>query len=507
MSLGDTASGSVKRSPQSRAFPSPSYAGHILEPAFAFARQNLFVPMMAANKAHAVMQIEQRIVEPNLGGRLLRGILQAEAMGVASYQYDPTVEDLFFAVERRIIELAGEDAGGNLQLGRSRNDLSAALCRMALRIRILDTARLLAGLSERIAVLAGDHVETLMPGVTHTQEAQPTTLAHYLLGVLGPFERDYDRLMLAYEHTNRSPLGVAAFTTSSLQVDRNRVSALLGFDGLVENGYDAVGAADYMLESVAVMRTMCLNLVRFVNDLLIWARSDIGAVRISDEFIQISSIMPQKRNPVVLEHIRARVGYVAGDASTVESMVHGAAFGDTVDVEDEIFVPLFRCVDRAGSVLTLLSDVFATIQFDRERLKAAALAGFGASTGLAEHLSVHHGLPFRKAHRVVAQLMRDLSDRGQHLQALNPQMVAQALKEIAGTEIELTDDELNQAVDPVRFVEQRSVLGGPAVSAVRTALARHTSRRETFTRWTTLQRQRLSSANQQLDSTVQRLAK
>lgn len=507
MSPGEKRSESGKRSPQSRAFPSPSYARDVLEPAFAFARQNLFVPMMAANKAHAVMLIEQRVIDPDLGWRLLRGILQAGAMGVASYQYDPTVEDLFFALERRIIELAGEDAGGNLQLGRSRNDLSAALCRMALRTRLLDVAHLLTGLSERIAALAGEHAEALMPGVTHTQEAQPTTLAHYLLGVLGPFERDYEWLMLAYEHTNRSPLGVAAFTTSSLQIDRNRVASLLGFDGLVENGYDAVGAADYMLESVAAMRTMCLNLVRFVNDLLIWARSDVGTVRIGDEFIQISSIMPQKRNPVVLEHIRARIGHAIGDAATVETMVHGAAFGDTVDVEDEIFVPLFRCFDHASSVLTLLSAVLATIEFDRDRLETAALAGFGASTGLAEHLSVHHGLPFRQAHRLVAELMRELSDRGQDLQTLTPRLVAQVSNEIAGNEIELTDDELNQAVDPARFVEQRALPGGPAVSAVRAALERQTSLREAFAHWTKQQRQQLNSTAEQLDQTAQKLAK
>ncbi len=495
-----------ERDRKSARFPAPSYARQILEPAFLMARMELFGPMMAANKAHAVMLTEQRIIDLDNGSRLVRAILQAEAQTVSAFQYDPTVEDLFFAVERRIIDIAGDGAGGNLQLGRSRNDLSAALCRLVLRQRLLDLASIHAALRERLALLAEEHVDTLMPGVTHTQEAQPTTLAHYLLGVLGPMERDAERLRLTYEHANRSPLGVAAFTTSSLPVNRGRVATLLGFDGLVENGYDAVGAADHMLETVGTLRICCLNLIRFVNDLLIWCRSDVAIVRVGSEFLQISSIMPQKRNPVVLEHIRARIGYVVGDANTVETMVHGASFGDTVDVEDEIFVPLFRCCDDTASVLTLLADVLKTIQFDTRLLGIAAHAGFGASTELAERLAVDFGLPFRQAHRVVAQIVRELAENGGDLRALTPRMLTQAVHNVTHGGVDITDRSLLDVVDPKLVVARRVTPGGPAPKAVIDALRRERESRLAFETWTAERWGALAMADRELNDAARLVA-
>ncbi len=481
------------------AFPAPSYANHILAPAFAFSREHLFRHMMAANKAHSVMLIEQGIVDVESGAKLLDGILRAEADTADRYRYDPTVEDLFFLVERRIIEIAGADAGGNLQLGRSRNDLSAALCRMMLRSNLLDVAASMNRLRARLADLAAQHVDTLLAGVTHTQVAQPTTLGHYLLGVLGPLGRDAERIEQAFERTNRSPLGVAAFTTSSLPVDRERISALLGFYGLIENGYDAVGAADYMLESVGALRIMCLSLVRFVNDLLIWCRSDVALARVGNEFIQVSSIMPQKRNPVVLEHIRARIGYVLGDAATVEAMVHGAAFGDTVDVEDEIFVPLIRCCEHAQSVLSLLTDVLHTIQFDRAHMTESARAGFGSSTELAERLTLDFGIPFKQAHRIVSRLVDELVADDRDLHGLTPNMLRAASSAVSGVEVDITDAELVQLLDPVMVIDRRALPGGPAKSAVLATLDRARAEQMQWTKWIEEAKRSLTDSSIELD--------
>ncbi len=480
-------------------FPAPSYARHILEPAFDFARKRLFTHMMAANKAHAVMLIEQGIVDEESGATLLDGILQAEVETAERYRYDPAVEDLFFLVERRIIEIAGADAGGNLQLGRSRNDLSAALCRMMLRSTLLDVAASTNRLRAQLTNLATQHVDTLMAGVTHTQVAQPTTLGHYLLGVLGPLGRDAERMKSAFERTNRSPLGVAAFTTSSLPVDRERISALLGFDGLIENGYDAVGAADYILEAVGALRIMCLSLLRFVNDLLIWCRSDVALARVGDEFIQVSSIMPQKRNPVVLEHIRSRIGYVIGDAATVEAMVHGAAFGDTVDVEDEIFVPLIRCCEHAQSVLSLLTDVLHTIQFDRDRMAESARSGFGGSTELAERLTLDFAIPFRQSHRIVSRLVDELVVQDSDLSGLTPNMLRSASMAESGIEVDITGRELAQLLDPQVVIERRALPGGPAQSMVLAALDRTRTERTQWTDWIEEAKRSLTNSSIELD--------
>jgi len=306
-----------------------------------------------------------------------------------------------------------------------------------------------------------------MPGITHTQPAQPTTLAHYLLGVLGPLERDSGRLRHAFTTTNRSPLGAAAFTTTGFPIARDRTAELLGFDGVIENGYDAVGAGDHLLEATQALLTMTASLGRFVNDLLIWARQESGFFRVGLEFVQISSIMPQKRNPVVLEHIRTRIGYVFGDASTIATMVHGAAFGDTNDVEDPVFVPLARAFDAATVVLELLEAVLATAEFNTERMTARAGDGFTSATALADGLVRDFGLPFRTAHHITASAVR-AALAGANFSA---DLVSGIAREETGSDITITADWLNQQLDPRAFIATRAIPGGPAPSAVGSAIA------------------------------------
>ncbi|CAN0340843.1 unnamed protein product, partial [Phaeothamnion confervicola] len=308
------------------AFPNPIYAGEILAVGFREAQRLLFAPMQAANEAHILMLVERGIIDPADGAALFRALADVEAAGPEAFTYDPAVEDLFFAVEGRVIAAVGVEIGGNLQIARSRNDLAAVMNRLFIRERSLQVQRALLRFRATLLDLAGDHGRTIMPGITHTQPAQPTTLAHALLGVLGPLERDSERLREGWARLNRSPLGVAAFTTTGFAIDREQTARDLGMNGLVENGYDAVGTGDHMIEATQSLVTLVSGLSRFVYDLLVWTRREVGVLRIADEFIQISSIMPQKRNPVVLEHVRARIGYVYGDAATVATMIHSAPF-------------------------------------------------------------------------------------------------------------------------------------------------------------------------------------
>lgn len=494
------------QAPRPGAFPAPVYARHVLEPAFYATQAALFEPMMQANKAHTVMLIECGIIEPQSGGRLLAAIARADAEGSDGYSYDPQVEDLSFAVEKRIIEIAGDEAGGNLQLARSRNDLDAVMCRLALRGRLQDIMHATLGLRGRLMALAEEHINTLMPGVTHTQEAQPTTLAHYLLGVLGPLGRDGEHLMHSYDQTNSSPLGAAAFTTTSLPIDRERTAELLAFIDVVENGYDAVGGADYILQAVGALRILALSLARFVNDLLIWARTDTGIVRIGNEFIQISSLMPQKRNPVVLEHVRARIGYVIGDATTVEALVHNAAFGNTVDTEDAIHLPLFRCCEHTLMVLDVLASVLDTIQFDTNRLARQTGSGFGVSTELAECLVREFGLPFRQAHTIVTRVVRELTLAGEDMRSLTIDRVETIVEDVTGRRVGLNDELLAECVDPAGFVARRTAPGGPAPLAIRAALEREHAISQNQRDWLEAQQTVLFAAAEHLDALVSEMA-
>lgn len=446
------------------AFPNPIYAREILEVGFREAQRLLFPHMQASNEAHILMLVEQGILSQEDGAALFRAFATVEADGPACFRYDPGVEDLFFAVEKRVIELTGVDTGGNLQIARSRNDLAAGMNRLFIRERSLRVQRALTAFRATLLDIAAAHTRSIMPGITHTQPAQPTTLAHYLLGVLGPLERDSERLREGWARLNRSPLGVAAFTTTSFPIDRETTAHLLGFDGLVVNGYDAVGTGDHMMEATQSLVTLVSGLSRFVYDLLVWTRREVGILRIADEFIQISSIMPQKRNPVVLEHVRARIGYVYGDAATVGTMVHSAAFGDTNDVEDQIFLPIARAFDATISVLDLLGAALKTATFDVGLLAQRAGEGNTTATAVADGLVRDFGLSFRSAHHVLARLVSEGGD-------ITSARLSTTASEIAGRPIVIDTQWAERMLDPWAFVDARDLPGGPAPSETARAIA------------------------------------
>lgn len=475
-------------------FPHPVYAERVLKPGFEEGQRLLFGPMLAANEAHVIMLAETEIISREDAAALLGALAEISQLGPDAFRYEPSIEDLFFAVEGKIVENVGADIGGNLQIARSRNDLDAVMCRQMLRERLLGSLGRLNTLRQALVELAADHVETLMPGITHTQPAQPTTLAHYLLAVLGHTARDAERFREAYTRINRNPMGAAAFTTTGFPIDRELTSCLLGFAGIVENGYDAVGAADYMVETTGVLTTMASGLSRFVQDLLIWARAESGIIRIADAFVQISSIMPQKRNPVVLEHVRARIGYIYGDAATVATMVHSSAFGDTVDVEDVIYVPLARCVDSADSVLELMAAVIASVDVDRALLATRANGGFMTSTELADVLVREYGLPFRSAHGVVTGAVKAAIATGDGDAALTPALVEESAEHVLGRRLDIDGAVVTRALDPWRFVEARKGAGGPAPAAVQPALDQAQEQLGQDRAWLVAEQERLDAA-------------
>ncbi len=458
------------------AFPNPIYAREILEVGFREAQRLLFAHMQAANEAHILMLVEQGIVSRADGAALFRAFANVDQAGSYSFDYEPSIEDLFFAVEGRVIAETGVDVGGNLQIARSRNDLAAAMSRMFLRERSLRAQRAILSFRAVLLDLAAEHVRTLMPGITHTQPAQPTTLAHYLLGVLGPLERDSVRLRDAWTRLNRSPLGVAAFTTTSFPIDREKTARYLGFDGLVVNGYDAVGTGDHMMEATQSLVTLVSGISRFVYELLVWTRREVGVLRIADEFIQISSIMPQKRNPVVLEHVRARLAYVYGDSSTVATMIHSAAFGDTNDVEDQILLPIGRAFDAAISVLELLGAALKTATFDVDLLATRAGEGNTTATAVADGLVRDFGLSFRAAHSVLSRLVSE----GGEITGVRLSTVATG---IAGRPIEVDETWAARMLDPWEFVNSRTLPGGPAPVETTRAIAAARDQLATDTAW------------------------
>ncbi len=479
-------------------FPHPAYSRHVLQPAYADAREHLFQPMLDANRAHTIMLWEQGIIDRACTRELLAALNQVGAEGLAALAYQPGVEDLFFQIENRLVALAGPEVGGNLQLGRSRNDLGQALARMALRPLLLGLTGRLDALRATLLDLARQHLDTVMPGYTHTQPAQPTTFAHYLAGVLSTLERDARRLRSAYKTLNLSPLGAAAFTGSGFPLDREREAALLGFASLLPSSHDSIGASDQMTEAAGSLATLAVNLSRITHDMLFWATRESGAIRIHDSFIQISSIMPQKRNPVVLEHLRARLSRLLGACQTVFNQCQKIPYGDTQDIEDEIWPSIHGALSTADDVLELYEAVFATLEINAGHLLARAAAGFTTATELADMLVREAGLPFRTAHTVVARLVARAYAEGIAPDDIGQPLLDEVATAVIGRPLGLDDTMVRQALDPVHFVAVRNTLGGAAPEATEALLEQQQKALVADRSWLEMETTRLAAARKQL---------
>jgi argininosuccinate lyase len=341
---------------------------------------------------------------------------------------------------------------------------------MVLREGLLRVEESLLDLQGVLLAVASEHVTTVMPAHTHTQQAQPTTLAHYLVAVHDSVVRDLRRIEAAFENCNRSPLGAAALTNSGFALDRSRLAELLGFDGLVENSYDAIAGADYLGEAATTLQLSFLGLGRFVNDLLLWSTQEFGAIRVADPYVQVSSIMPQKRNPVSLEHARSLLSAAAGDASTVLTMLHNTPFGDVVDTEDDLQPYLWRALEAADGLCRLLAAVVGTMEVDKELLLGRAGRGYSTVTELADTLVRERGLSFRSAHAVVTAVVKLAEAEGVEGAGISPGLVDRAAEGVIGEPLGLSGDLISGSLDPARFVEVRALPGGPAPEEMRRAL-------------------------------------
>ena len=475
-------------------FPHPLYEKIVLRPSYEDAKTYYCGPMLAANRAHVVMLHSCGIITSGDARALLQGLQQIETAGVEQLPYKSGTEDLFFAMEGRLIGLVGAEIGGNLQLARSRNDLGYALTRLAIRPLLLDAAGHLQNLRKSLHRLAAQHLNTLMPGYTHTQPAQPTTMAHYLAGVLSFLERDSARLRFAHDTNNQSPLGAAALTGTAFPIDRRQLADLLGFDRVQLSTYDSIGASDNLTDVASALATLSVNLSRFTRDLLFWATQESGAIRIHDSFLQISSIMPQKRNPVVLEHLRARLSRMLGRAHGITIQCHNIPFGDTQDIEDEILPMLFGSLETASDVLRLFAAVIDTVQVNVDHLRVRAGAGFTTVTELADTLARHCKLPFRQSHGLVSALVQHALKHGLTPDQLETGMLSDIARKLYGLELELDSRLFERALDPQAFVEARDLPGGAAPAATGRLLEQQNANLEADGAWLESTRQRIADA-------------
>ncbi|MBX6394723.1 MAG: argininosuccinate lyase [Alicyclobacillaceae bacterium] len=484
-------------------FPGATYAEVVLVPAYEEAKHHLLRPMMAIQKAHLIMLVEQGLVAQEDANRIMKAILELEEEDAERWSYTGEFEDLFFQVEHKLLQSAG-DIAGNLHLARSRNDMGVAMYRMALRDKLLQAVKSLVELQKTLMDVAEEHLDTVMLGYTHTQQAQPTTLAHYLMAVVDSLGRDAVRLQAAFRTCNRSPLGAAALTTSGFAINRDRVAELLAFDGLVENAYDAIAGADYLAEAAAALHLSFLGIGRFVQDLLLWSTQEFGAVKVADPYVQISSIMPQKRNPVSLEHIRALCSTGVGNASTVLTMLHNTPYGDIVDTEDDLQPYLWKGLRLADQMYRLLAVVVGTLEVNREVLLERAKSSFATITELADTLVRECGVSFRTSHSIVSRLVRMAVAEGIGVDGITSAHVDRAAVEVIGRPLAVDPEKISRALDPVHFVHVRSLPGGPAPSRMAGLIQTRRTAWRRMEAWVREQTEAIGRAMERLDEVARK---
>jgi len=483
---------------EGNAFPGRTYSEVVLEPAYHEAKTHLLGPMMAINKAHLIMLREQGLIGEEEANRIAAAIRRLDLAELSRSAYTGQFEDLFFAVESRLVQLAG-DAAGNLHLARSRNDMGVTMYRMVLREKLLQAISSALGLKEQLLLFAAEHVHTVMLGYTHTQQAQPTTLAHYIMAVADSLERDIQRLVSAYHTCNRSSMGAAALTTSGFPISRERMQELLAFEGLVENSYDAIGGADYLGEAAAALQLAAVNLGRTVQDMLQWCTQEFGMLVVADPYVQISSIMPQKRNPVSFEHMRSLLSSAAGNAATVLTMMHNTPFGDIVDTEDDMQPYIWRGMAVLEQVYRLFTCVIGTMEVNRDLLLKRAQESFATVTELADTLVRSDQLSFRMSHHIVSLVVKQALRQGLPVTGITVEMVNEAARAVLGRPLQLGAEQLRQALDPVHFVAIRKLPGGPAPSEMERAIGNRQQRLSARQNWLSQARQTVEDGMRRLD--------
>jgi argininosuccinate lyase len=473
----------------------PEYVRHVLNENFEDAKALFLGPLLAIHRAHLVMLTEQGIVSRADAAVLRSAIGSIDEDTIRRATYDGTCEDLFFYVERLILQAAGDAVAGRLHTARSRNDIDMTMYRMRVRELVQSLYEATLALRTSLVAIAGAHRDTIFPAHTHTQPAQPTTLAHYLLGVIEQLERDAVRLRAACVTTNQSPLGACAITGTAFPIDRQRTSDLLGFDGPTGNTYGSIATVDYLLESLSAASVLLVGVGRVVQDLLLWCTAEVRYLRLSDGFVQSSSIMPQKRNPVALEHARAIGSKALGQATAVLLAVHNTPFGDIVDTEDDL-QPLVHAAFRDGIRATrLVAAALADATFDVDAMARRATESWITVTELADTLTRDEGLPFSRSHAIAAGLIR-----AQRITPDRPlaDLLAEVSRDVIGTPIVYAEARLREVLSPRHFVAVRHTLGGPAPERTAEAVAASLVRLDRDRQWLDDTRGALDAADRSL---------
>lgn len=375
--------------------------------------------------------------------------------------------DVHPLMEKYVIDACGVDIGGKTHFGKSRNDQVMTDVRIRLRDEVIGISGLLLDFIRSLVTIAEQHTETVMPGYTHMQHAQITTYAHYLMSYVDIFSRDIGRLSDLYNRLNLCPLGASALAGSSIEIDRGYTAELLGFDGVLENTIDAVSNRDFILEFGSVAAILMTTLGRMARDLITWSTFEFGMIEFDDRFSDISSAMPQKKNPCSAEMVKGKTGLAIGSLMQLFVTVESSPTGYNLEFQ-ELNASLWEFIPAVKSTIKIMKSIVETLTIDKERMREVSIKNNITALDLAEVIARDKdaNVSFREAHFIVGNIVREMISQEKTLTDITPDYVKEIGKKITGKEISLSKEDLQGVVDPLISVTRRKNLGHPAPSEV-----------------------------------------
>lgn len=418
--------------------------------------KRLFEQDIEGSIAHVVMMEKQGILTCEEKDDIIKGLTEIRKdVEEGRLQITDEYEDIHSFVEAKLIERIGED-GKKMHTGRSRNDQVALDMRLYVRGQVIEISRCLKEILNTLLTLMEENLSTYMPGFTHLQKAQPTTLAHHMGAYFEMFKRDMQRMEDIYRRMNYCPLGAGAFAGTTYPLDRTYTASLLGFEGPTLNSMDSVADRDYVIELLSALSTIMMHLSRFSEEIIIWNTNEYRFVEIDDGFSTGSSIMPQKKNPDIAELVRGKTGRVYGALVSILTTMKGLPLAYNKDMQEDKEVT-FDAIDTVKDCLTLFQGMLATMKFQEQRMKESAVNGFTNATDAADYL-VLKGVPFRDAHGIIGRLVLYCIQKGCSIEELS----IEELKQISP----VFEADVYEAISLKTCVEKRLTIGAPGQKAM-----------------------------------------
>ncbi len=447
--------------------PDPLVVKYLIQPGIHNDIKYRYQAFLDCNKAHVLMLAKQNIVSKEVAAAILKSNAKMAAMGEKpDFPIDPSREDFYFNIEAHLIEDVGIEIGGQQHTARSRNDLYATCARLAVRKAYFDICAVYNKMRQAVIDTARKNEDAVFAGYTHMQPSEPITFAHYCSGILNAMQRDFRRISLVFEGLNVCPLGGGSMGSTTWNIDRNYTAHLLGFDAPIDNSIDCVASRDFVTDLLSALSIAANTLSRFCQDLYVWASPDFGYIEVSDSCAVCSSIMPQKKNPWVLEHIKAKAAHVEGCYMSALNVMKNVIYSHSEDMCGEAANYLFPGIEEFKVMCELMEVSIKGITVKKENMLRKARCNFCTVTELANYLVRSDKISFRMAHDIVAGVVAYMTEHNKTADEIGTAEVNPIFERLFGRKTAMTDEEIRAALDPIKIAYAKKVIGGTAPEEV-----------------------------------------